>query len=98
MNENKKETVDVQVETIDIETKETKKEKAVRIAKTVGGKLLGVAKITTCAVGTVVLGAIAVGFACGKSDNTDDSVSNADDVNTDDNDIELVETTEEFDM
>lgn len=97
MNENKKETVDVQVETIDIETKETKKEKAVRIAKTVGGKLLGVAKITTCAVGTVVLGAIAVGFACGKGDNTDDdSVSN--DVDTENDDIELVETSDEFDV
>lgn len=73
MEENKNVKVEetVEVEVTEIEQGPTKKEKAMNVAKKIGTGLWKTAKITAGAVGTLVIGAVAIGTAIGaaKSNN-----------------------------
>lgn len=55
------------------ETEETKKEKAFKIAKSVGAGLWRGVKVTCTGVGAIVLGALAVGVAMGSKKEDENS-------------------------
>lgn len=67
MEENKKieRTEETEVEVTEIEQGPSKKEKALNVAKKIGGGLWKTAKITAGAVGTVVIFALTVGTVIG---------------------------------